>query len=413
MDGCKSMLREYNDVTTRFLSKKERTLSTNQDLLPLVIEAKHEKNSEFLFNFLDTYYRELKDNIDQYGAILIRGFDIRTDVDFERAVLKIRHFHAMENTFMREEGRDRVSGTKSVLHTNTIYKTGGALKIPTFHTENYFTTDVPHYICFFCITPSTKGGETGMTNMEKIYGGLNSRLREKLEETTLFTIKWPMSQILEVYNIPVEKTDDVCDICKQFGLTITSSGKEKYVVLYKPSVLINPVTKIKSLQAHLDLVPGIYKQIGRQFIGDYKGKDWFSLRALWSVPTLSFLFAPLKLVFHDRNMISKLKQRHVDFNQKMLKHVFTKDDVAELALGIRSYFSSYAWKSGDILLIDNTKIAHAGMPGDRSPRVIRAMICNPLKFDYSHPGVGVQTVNISTSRSLGDILTGFNGNRLG
>ncbi len=401
------MLREYIDVTTRFLSKQERTLSTNQDALPLVIEAKNEKSSEFLFKFLETYHHELKDDIDKYGAILIRGFDIRSDVDFERAVLKIKHFQAIENTFMREEGRDRVSGTTSVLHTNTIYKTGGSLKIPTFHTENYFTTDVPNYICFFCITPSVRGGETGMADMEKIYADLNPRLKEKLEDTTFFSIKWPMSQILDVYNIPVEKTDDVCDICKQFGLTITSSGKEKFVMLYKPSVLMNPVSKMKSLQAHLDMVPGIYKQVGRQFIGDYKGNDWIRLRALWRVPTLSLLLTPLKLIFNDKNMISKLKQRHVDFRQKMLKHVFTKDDVAELALGIRNYFSSFAWKSGDILLIDNTKIAHAGMPGDRSPRVIRAMICNPLKFDYSHPGVGVQTVNVSTSASLGDILTGF------
>ncbi len=402
------MLREYHDVITRVLSKKERTLSTNQDALPLVIEAKNEKSREFLFKFLDTYHSELKADIHQYGAVLIRGFDIRSDVDFESAILKIKHFQAIENTFMKEEGRDRVSGTQFVLHTNTIYKTGGSLKIPTFHTENYFTTDVPHYICFFCITPSTRGGETGMANMEKIYETLNPRLKEKLEESTLFSIKWPISHILELYNIPVEKTDDVCDICKQFGLTITSSGKEKFVVLYKPSVLINPVTKIKSLQAHLDMVPGIYKQVGRQFIDDYKGKDWLSLRALWSVPTLSFLFTPLKLIFHDKKMVAKLKQRHVDFSQKMLKHIFTKEDVAELAHGIRHYFSSYSWKSGDILLIDNTKIAHAGMPGNRSPRVIRAMICNPLKLDFSHPGAGAQTVNMSTSTSLGDMLSRSN-----
>ena len=401
------MSRKYNDVITKVLSKEERTFSSSQDSLPLVIEAKKNKSKQFLFEFLEANHQELKSDMDEYGAILIRGFDIHSDSDFENAVLKMKHFQAIQNSFMKEEGRDRVNGTTSVLHTNTIYKTGGALKIPTFHTENYFTTDVPHYICFFCITPSKRGGETGIANMEKIYSDLNPKLQKKLEETTLFTIKWPISQILEGYNIPVEKADEVCNLCEQYGLTIHSSGDEKYVVLYKPSVLLNTMSNKKALQAHLDMVPGIYKQIGKQFIGDYKGKEWRSLRALWRFPTLSYLLTPLQLVFHDRKMIKKLKQRHVDFSQKTLKNVFTKADVEELASGVRNYFSSFAWKSGDILLIDNTKIAHAGMPGDRSPRTIRAMICNPLKFDYSYPSTGLQPINASAPRSLGDILVDY------
>lgn len=401
------MLPEYNDVITRILSKEERTISSSQDSLPLVIEAKNEKSSKFLFKFLRAYHRDLKYDIDKYGAILLRGFDLRSDEDFEKAILEIKDFQAIENIFMKEEGRDRVNGTKFVFYTNTIYKTGGALKIPTFHTENYFSTDVPHYICFFCRTPSNIGGETGMTNLGKAYEELNSSLREKLEDSTLFSIKWPISQLLETYNIPEEKADDVCDICKQFGLTITGAGKERFVILYKPSVLINPITKAKSMQAHLDMVPGIYGQVSKQFISDFSGKQWVSLRALWRFPTISFLFAPLKLIFNDKKMIYKLKQRYMDFSQKMLKHIFSKEDVAELALGIRNNFSSFKWKSGDILLIDNSKIAHAGMPGDRSPRIIRAMICNPLKLEYSFPSTGAQTVKDSMSPSLGDIFADY------
>jgi len=404
------MLPEYDDVIVRFLKSEEKSLSSSEETLPLIIEAKNERSNEFLYSFLTNYPSELKRDLDKYGAILIRGFDVKSDDHFEKAVLNIKGFQGIENTFMSEEGRDHVNGTKFVLHTNTIYKTGGALKIPAFHTENYFTPDVPHYICFFCLTPSNLGGETGIANMEKVYSDLNTKLKIKLEESSFFSIKWPISEICEAYNIPENKIDDICDVCKQFGLTIAASGKDKFLVLYKPSVLENPVTKMKSLQAHFDIVPGIYAQISKQFIGDYQGKKWLRLRISWNFPTFSLLLAPMKLILHDQKMLNKMAKRHGPtraFNQKMLRSVFSKDDVAELALSIRNHFSATPWKSGDILLIDNTKIAHAGMPGDGSLRIVRAMICNPLKFDYSFPGTGILTVKESAAPTLGDVLASF------
>ena len=59
-----------------------------------------------------------------------------------------------------------------------------------------------------------------------------------------------------------------------------------------------------------------------------------------------------------------------------------------LAKLIRTYYSSCLWKKGDILLVDNKKVMHAGMPGS-GPRLVRAIICNPLDMHYSFSDLSI------------------------
>ena len=89
----------------------------------------------------------------------------------------------------------RVDGLKYVLHTNTIYKTGGTLYLGGFHSENYYTTDVPGFISFCCLKPSKLGGETGLINMEKVYEHLDDELKKKLENSPYFVGKWLVSDV--------------------------------------------------------------------------------------------------------------------------------------------------------------------------------------------------------------------------
>jgi hypothetical protein len=62
-----------------------------------------------------------------------------------------------------------------------------------------------------------------------------------------------------------------------------------------------------------------------------------------------------------------------------------------LAAAVRRRFSSFRWQRGDVLLVDNLKMAHSGMPGF-GPRRLRAMICNPLPVPCGPFGPGVWSV---------------------
>ena len=70
---------------------------------------------------------------------------------------------------------------------------------------------------------------------------------------------------------------------------------------------------------------------------------------------------------------------------------------------MRNYYSSCLWKKGDILLIDNRKVTHAGMPGS-GPRQVRAMICNPIDMTYSFLEPGYIDCQVRVGEALGAYL---------
>jgi hypothetical protein len=70
---------------------------------------------------------------------------------------------------------------------------------------------------------------------------------------------------------------------------------------------------------------------------------------------------------------------------------FTDGDLEVIVAAVRRRFSSFRWKRGDVLIIDNAKMAHAGMPGF-GPRLVRAMQCNPMQVSYSPTAPGLWAV---------------------
>ncbi len=136
----------YDGVTARFLRKEERLVNSLETEMPLVFEAKEHKDLKFLQDFLEANSDDLMEDVGKYGALLFRGFDIQSDKDFEQAILNIKGLNGISEAFMAEHGRERVDGLKYVLHTNTVYKTGGTLYLGGFHSENYYSPDVPGFI---------------------------------------------------------------------------------------------------------------------------------------------------------------------------------------------------------------------------------------------------------------------------
>ncbi|EEZ94263.1 TauD/TfdA family dioxygenase [Legionella longbeachae] len=196
------MHKEYQGVTTRFLRKDERLILSEEQQMPLVIEAEKEVELEFLQHFLKSYSSQIIHDMAQYGAVLLRGFNIDTEEQFENIILSIPEFRGISEAFMSENGRAHVGDLKYVLHTNSIYKTGGTLYLGGFHTENYYSTDVPSYLCFCCFHPSVLGGETGLINTQKIYNHLSKELKEKLEKHSFYVCQWSIKEIAERYQIP-------------------------------------------------------------------------------------------------------------------------------------------------------------------------------------------------------------------
>ena len=401
----------YNEVTTRFLRRDERLITSSETEMPLVFEAKERTDTAFLQDFLKANSEKLMADVAKYGALLFRGFDIESDSDFEKAILSIDGLKGIGEAFMAEQGRERVDDLKYVLHTNTIFKTGGTLYLGGFHSENYYNPDAPGFISFFCRKPSLRGGETGLVNMEKVYEHLGDELKKKLESSPYFVDKWLITDVAERYKITPETVEE---ICRGFDLPIVGEGADKLILMHKPSVFLHPVTQKKGLQINLFSLPTLDRVLRKCFLDDYQGDTWFWHRFVWKLPpsifkTIEKVFVFFASLFHSpgellKMTLSKWKTKNafkrVDGNFAKVNSCFSETDINHLARLMRNFYCSALWKKGDILLVDNRKVAHAGMPGS-GPRLVRALISNPLKMGYSHAQPGCFSCQDRMTESIG------------
>ena len=401
----------YDGVTTRFLRADERLITSLETEMPLVFEAKENTSPQFLQDFLKANSENLMKDVAKYGALLFRGFDIQSDSNFENTILSITDLHGISEAFMSEHGRERVDNLKYVLHTNTIYKTGGTLYLGGFHTENYYTPDVPEFISFCCFKPSLLGGETGLVNMEKVYQHLDDALKKKLENSAYFVEKWLVSDVAKRYKI---STKTVEEICHQFDLPIVGEGEDKLIIMHKPSVFLHPVTQKKTLQINMFSLPTLDRALRKCFLEDYQGDTWFWHRFVWKLPSPIFksienvfiffasLFHSPKELFQISTSKWKTEKAFKKIDEKFTKvnSCFSETDINHLASLMRNYYCSTIWQKGDILLVDNRKVAHAGMPGS-GPRLIRALISNPIKMKYSNTQPGCLFCENRLTQSIG------------
>lgn len=402
---------DYEGVTTRFLRKEERLIPSSETEMPRVFEAKERTDVKFLQDFLKANSEKLIEDCARYGALLFRGFDIKSDMDFEKTILSINGLKGISNAFMAEHGRETVDGLKYVLHTNTIYKTGGTLYLGGFHSENYYSPDVPGFISFCCLNPSTFGGETGLINMEKVYEQLNENLKKKLENNPYFVGKWLVSEVAEKYKIDSKSVEE---LCHRFDLPVVGEGKDKLILMYKPSVFLNPITLKKALQINFFALPTLDSVLRKCFLNSYQGKQWFWHRFVWKIPrsffkaieNLSVFFIALFHSPKELYQITKTKWKtdkaFKKLNEKFVKvnSCFSETEINHLAHLMRDFYSSTIWQKGDILLVDNRKAVHAGMPGS-GPRLIRALIANPIEMQYSKAQSGCLHCQDRTTQGVG------------
>ena len=97
------MQNHYKDVTARFLRPDERWIVSEETEMPLVIEAKSNATPSFLQNFLHEHSATILNDIATYGAVLLRGFDVISEQDFEKSVLSIQGLQGISEAFMSEE----------------------------------------------------------------------------------------------------------------------------------------------------------------------------------------------------------------------------------------------------------------------------------------------------------------------
>jgi alpha-ketoglutarate-dependent taurine dioxygenase len=414
----------YRDVVARTFGSSERRVSVVEEQTPLVIEPKETNSGAFLSHFLSAHSSEIEEDIALHGAVLLRGFDVQSTLDFERHILSIRCMKGINEVLMSEPGRTVVDGATFALHTNKNFKTGGTLdRVGGFHVENYYVPDVPRFISFFCNRPSWLGGETGLVNMAKLYAELPSTLQQKLEAHTFLARKFSTKEVEERYNIPRH----VLEIFfAEYGMNMSEDGSAKSIQIFKPAVLQHPSTGEKCLAINVSSELnrfGLSLELTKNFSQDYLGWNWALHRLAWRrryVELLANLIEQPRVAWSYiyRLLIDILGGRLGKYNsithgplEPLVGDVFNSNEIKLVASLMRRFYSSFSWRKGDILIVDNLKMAHAGMPG-LGPRDLKALICNAVSVPYMREARGLYEVRAdSRHQTLGERLVSLSGRK--
>ncbi len=403
----------------RLISREERSADTSEPATPWVVEAGQQRAHADLVALLGEESETVTRRTAEHGAVLFRGFDLRTDDEFERAVLAIRGTQGIARVFMAEEGRTLVSGTRFVLHTNSIYTTGGSFELGAFHTENYFVPDVPRYIFFFCREPCPMGGETGLVNTAAVYRALPDDAKAKLAAQSYLAATYPVEQVCARYGVSVRAVEALAD---ELGISIEEHARKRFLMLYKPSVFVHPETGERALDLHFYsglMGLGFPAAIRAAFAPDYRGPRWALHQLLWRRPALTHLVPSLTVVRaprvawrNFRNLVAERAREKLGWGATdqapagaRVHEAFAPGDGQRVARAMRAHFSSFRWRAGDLLMVDNVKMAHSGMPGF-GPRLVRAMITNPISVPCRKGGPGEWAVPRATlPETVGDRLS--------
>lgn len=195
--------------------------------------------------------------------------------------------------------------------------------------------------------------------------------------------------------------DVVKDACKKYGLHLSepATGTE-YIWLYKPNVLNHPVTQLPALTGNLGVeIKNLGLELDRMLSKDHTSWLWMLHRFVWRHDNVFGAIARVKRIAISL-LRGNLPERGTktgapiaDIGRsppKRMGGAVREEDKKNIAGSIMRHLDLVKWQKGDILVIDNLRMAHLGMPGV-GPRALRALLCNTIKIDLSIESPGRQT----------------------
>lgn len=342
---------------------KNIKITASPDHFLLQIEPLKDRSIAFLKKWIRESQKFIKENMDLYGGIYFKGFDINSASDFESLALEIDPNLCETHPF---NCSNRAWHTKFTCEVASPY-IKQSLTPKGLHNEDSYVSFIPKIVMFSPLEPAVQGGETLVADCRKIYQYLPKKLQEKLLGKTM-TNKLIMHDDVLLVNNRIPKSSEAI---KQLGET--QKSKETLRIsenLSQFSFEIPAIIKHESSQdpiwfnlLHIAPYFSYNVYIDTWFAYKHKGGFLNKIKAI-SIIGLSFL-KDIKF------LLESLMNRSPE-NQKFLSEIgnYYISDGSKISFLDRIYINLAIWKStailplnkGDIVILDNRLVSHGRMP---------------------------------------------------
>ena len=345
--------------------------------MPLVIEPGTDGNSlAALESWIQGNEHTVKGWLQEYGALLFRGFAIDNAVDFERIAKLVNP--DLKNNYLGTSPRNAV--------TDYVFS---ASELPDYypimqHCEMSYLHNPPTNLFFYCNLAPGKDGETPIVDFRKVYEQLDPKIREEFERKGVRTIRnyngpdsksgmdlWKLKRWDELFSTTDKKV--VEKNCRENLMQFEwRDGGKLRLLNDQEAVIKHPETGEKVWFNHVQVFHVAAAAIEYRYIYErQKNSKALFYRVFTSVMTKlkKLMTKPeeqaMHCTFRDGTPIPDSYVEH-------LEHV------------IWNNMSFFPWQKGDLLAIDNYSTSHGRMPytGPREIFVCWSSATLPAGYHY-------------------------------
>jgi amino acid adenylation domain-containing protein len=177
-------LKKLLSVKPKAVKLSERTIVKESRVspemtLPVVFQPEYEGVD--LVSWTNQNREKIDSRLQQYGALLFRGFNTRSLNSFEQFTTTIAP--SLMSYRERSSPRHVLSGN---IYTSTDHPADQHILL---HNEQSYTLNWPMKIWFFCVQPAQQGGRTPIADSRRIYSRLSGSIVEKFVQKQVMYVR--------------------------------------------------------------------------------------------------------------------------------------------------------------------------------------------------------------------------------
>lgn len=309
---------------------KERLLYPDRRM-PLVVEPAADA---CLCSHVPENKPVLLDRLRDHGALLLRGFAVRSVEDFSSFIDLIaqRRMAYVHRSTPRTLVGDRI-------FTATEYPAHQEIPL---HNENSYQRDWPVRLGFCCLVPAADGGETPLADMHEITAAIGEALLDKFRTRGVSYVRhyYPHVDIPWQTAFQTDDREEVARYCISHDIALT----------WLDDGILRTTQVAQGVARH--------PETAREVL--------FNQAHLFHVSSLgSETVAYMKQVFGSR------LPRHACYGDGA---EIASEELQTIRAAFQRHEVRFPWQAGDILLIDNMQAAHGRRPYTGCRRMLAALL---------------------------------------
>lgn len=286
-------------------------------------------------DWYDANRADIDNDLIRYGAILFRGFAVSDEDHFERFAKA-----SLSELATYTEGATPRKELKKGVYTSTEFPADQEIAL---HNELSYVPRPPRRLAFCCLIPSKTGGQTQIADVRNVYRRLDPQVIAEFERRGGWMLRRNYGDQFgpTIYKaFGTENLDDIRLYCERAGIRIEVHSDGRITTEQtRPTVHSHPITD---------------------------EPIWFNHVAFWH---------PSSLCPSIREVLDQIYTRK---EYPYCTYYGDGGDIPDdIVMELRSAYLAeevkFDWQTGDILLVDNWRVAHGRKPYTGDRRIIVSM----------------------------------------